>query len=169
MSAPTRIVDLARRTPGVGPLLGEDDAVVLAQAGALAGLLWPGRGRWPLPGPVRALARTALTAGVAFGIAAGARHGTRLTPSVHPHTEGSLITDGLYSVSRNPIYAGLLVGGAGWAVLRRRTEPLLAWIALLTALVVKVRKEERHLHDRFGHRYTDYRRRTPRFIGTVRR
>lgn len=162
------VVDLARRSPVIGPLLGEDDGVVLAQAAALAGLAWPGRSRWHLPRPVRRVARVALVVGATFGIAAGARHGTRLTPSVHPHTDGSLITDGLYAVSRNPIYAGLLVGGAGWAVLRRRPEPLLAWVALLTALVVKVRKEERHLHDRFGRRYADYRRRTPRFVGPVR-
>lgn len=168
MTGRTGIVDLARRSPVIGPLLGPDDGVVLAQAGALAGLLWPGRGRWHLPGPVRGIAGTALAVGVVFGIAAGARHGTRLTPSVHPHTDGSLITDGFYAVSRNPIYTGLLVGGAGWAVLRRRPEPILAWIALLTTLAVKVRKEERHLHDRFGHHYADYRDRTPRFVGPAR-
>lgn len=111
------------------------------------------------------LAGSALLAGGAFGVAAGAAHGGLLTPRVEPPSEADLLTDGLYAVSRNPIYGGLLVAGAGWVVLRRRPEPIVAWCALLATLTAKARHEEHRLTARFGPAYTDYRRRTPRFVG----
>jgi protein-S-isoprenylcysteine O-methyltransferase Ste14 len=84
---------------------------------------------------------------------------------VEPPGEAELLTDGVYAVSRNPIYGGLLAAGAGWAVLRRRVEPVLAWWVLLAALTTKARHEEHRLAARFGPAYTDYLRRTPRFVG----
>ena len=142
------------------------DGVVVGQAAALAALGWPGRARWRLPDPVRALAKAATAAGVVLAVLAGSAHGRRLTPSVEPPEGVELLRTGPYAMSRNPIYLGLLVGGAGWAVLRRRPEPLLAWAALLAVLNVKVRAEERRLRARFGAEYVRYLARTPRFVGS---
>lgn len=151
--------------PGMDRWIGPDDGIVVVQALALAALAWPGRARWPLPGPLRVLAGSALLAGGAFGVAAGAVHGGLLTPRVEPPRDAELLTDGVYAISRNPIYGGLLTAGAGWAVLRRRPEPVVAWCVLLAALVAKARHEEHRLAARFGPAYTDYHRRTPRFVG----
>lgn len=137
--------------------------LVTAQAVTLAGLLWPGRARWPLPRAVVGLAVTTTAAGVAISVAGALRHGTRLTPHVAPPRDLPLLQDGVYARSRNPIYAGLLLGGAGWAVLRRRPEPLVAWVALTAVLQLKVRHEEHHLEARFGDPYRTYVARTPRF------
>lgn len=68
-------------------------------------------------------------------------------------------------MSRNPIYAGLLVGGLGVAVLRRRVRPLAAWTSLAVVLHVKSGKEEQALLERFGAEYEAYRRRVPRLLG----
>ena len=166
MSGPAaRLAARVSIRPGMDRWIGPDDGVVVVQALALTALAWPGRGRWPLAAPVRALAVCGLVGGAVFGIAAGAAHGSRLTPRVEPPADAELLTDGPYALSRNPIYAGLLVAGAGWAVLRRRPEPVLAWVGLLAALTVKAREEEHRLNARFGAVYEEYRRRTPRFVG----
>jgi protein-S-isoprenylcysteine O-methyltransferase Ste14 len=151
--------------PGMHRWIGPDDGVVVAQAAALAALAWPGRARWHLPAAVRATAAAALVVGGGLAVAAGGTHGARLTPRVEPPDDAELFTAGPYARSRNPIYAGLLVASAGWAVLRRRPEPLLAWAALLAVLTRKTRHEEVRLAERFGTTYEEYRRRTPRFVG----
>src|SRR5665648_790144 len=154
--------------PGMERWIGPDDGAVVAQSLSLAALAWPGRARWHLPGPVRAAGCAALVGGGAVGIAAGRTHGARLTPRVEPPEGADLFTGRMYAWSRNPIYAGLLVAGGGWAVLRRRPEPMLAWAGLLAALTTKVRHEEVRLRERFGDDYEAYRRRTPRFFGLPR-
>jgi protein-S-isoprenylcysteine O-methyltransferase Ste14 len=145
------------------------DGVVAAQLLAMAGLLWPGRGRWRLPGPVTAGAVAVTAAGAALGAAGLRAQGTRLTPRVEPPAGAGLLTEGPYRVSRHPVYAGLLIGAAGWAVLRRRPEPLLAWAALAAVLHVKTQLEEHSLRARFGSAYDDYASRTPRMLGRAGR
>ncbi|WP_024287530.1 isoprenylcysteine carboxylmethyltransferase family protein [Cellulomonas sp. KRMCY2] len=141
------------------------DRIVAAQAFALAALAFPGRARWPLPTPVTAAATLATASGAALAVWGARPHGRRLTPRVATPTDLPLLRSGPYALSRNPIYAGLLLAGAGWALLRRRPEPLVAWAALAVVLSVKVRREEAHLVGRFGPSYEDYRRSTPRFLG----
>lgn len=158
---------LARR-PGWGRWIGPDDAVVVAQALCLAALAWPGRPRWPLQAGTAVAAGAATAAGVGLAVAAGATHGSRLTPRVEPPDDAPLLTAGPYAVSRHPLYGGLLLGTAGWALLRRRPEPLLAWAALLAVLNHKATREEDRLAARYGPVYEAYRARTPRFVGLPR-
>jgi protein-S-isoprenylcysteine O-methyltransferase Ste14 len=158
-----RVLDLPRRSPEFA------DALVVAQGLAMAGLLWPGRGRWHLPRVVRTAALGVTAGGTAFGLAGLAQLGRHATPRVEPREGAPLRTGGLYAVSRNPVYAGLLVGAGGFALLRRRREPLLAVAGLAAVLHLKVLLEERRLRARFGPEYSAYARRTPRLIGLPRR
>lgn len=151
--------------PGWERWIGPDDGVVVAQALGLAALAWPGRARWSLPAPLTVGAAGVTLAGAGFAAVAGAAHGTRLTPRVEPPDGAPLLTSGPYALSRHPVYGGLLAAGAGWAVLRRRPEPLVAWAALLGVLTVKTRREEVRLAARYGPTYEAYRARTPRFLG----
>lgn len=144
------------------------DRIVAAQAASLAGLAWPGRPRWGLPAGARALALALTAAGGTLSVLAARPHGRRLTPRVAPPSDAELLDSGPYAISRHPIYAGLVVAALGLAVLRRRPEPLLAWAALVAVLTVKTSREEVHLAARFGERYEEYRRRTPRFVGLPR-
>lgn len=160
-----RIAARVSRRPGMERWIGPDDDVVVLQAAALASLAWPGPARWRLPAPVVAIAGAAAAVGATIGVLAAATHHGHLTPRVEPPDDLDLLRHGPYAASRNPIYAGLLLAGAGWAVLRRRPEPALAWVALFTILHVKARREEHRLHSRFGAEYERYRARTPRFIG----
>lgn len=141
------------------------DSVLAAQAAALAGLGWPGRPRWHLPAPVRTAAAAALLAGGALALAGAVEQGRQLTPRIDPPDDARLLTSGAYRWSRHPVYAGLLVAGAGLAVLRRRPEPLAAWSALAAVLHLKSGLEEQALRRRFGSAYDAYAARTPRLLG----
>lgn len=166
LAAPARTIAAAlARRPGWGRWIGPDDAVVVGQAASLAALAWPGRPLWRLGTTTAAAAGAAMAAGAGLAVAAGTAHGALLTPRVEPPDDAALLTTGPYAVSRNPIYGGLLVGTAGWALLRRRPEPLLSWCALLAVLTAKAEQEEERLAARYGQAYEDYRARTPRFLG----
>jgi protein-S-isoprenylcysteine O-methyltransferase Ste14 len=148
--------------------IGPEDDVVVVQALALAALAWPGRGRWRLPPSLAVLACGATATGTALGLLAAAPHANHLTPRVEPPEDLELLRDGVYALSRNPMYTGLLLATGGWAVLRRRPEPMLAWAALAGVLHAKTHREEALLNARFGAEYERYRIRTPRFAGRPR-
>ena len=72
----------------------------------------------------------------------------------------SLVTRGLYSKIRHPVY---LFGSAAYfgALLALQIWPVLAaWLALLPLEVVRARRESRLLRERFGESYERYRMRT---------
>ena len=76
-----------------------------------------------------------------------------------------LVTDGPFSLTRNPLYlAGTmlvlgigLVSGIAWFL-------LLAILAAFTVQKVTIEREERHLQARFGETYLDYSRRVRRWL-----
>lgn len=129
--------------------------------------LWP-CGAWfadiatwlRVPGVVLALA------GIALDVAA-MRMMHRAQTNVLPHRGAQhLVTDGVFAISRNPIYLGnaLLMTGVALAM----HWPWLLACALLAAALVEwlaIRREERHLAARFGDAFADYTRRVPRWIG----
>ncbi len=142
------------------------DVLVPVQLVALgAAALWPGRARWSLPGPVSVGADLVAAGGVGLVAAGALSLGRDLTPFVTPRDGASLRTGGSYAISRNPIYAGLLLLAGGVAVRRRRPEPLAAFAVLATALHVKTGAEEERLRERFGADYEAYAARVPRMIG----
>ena len=90
------------------------------------------------------------------------RHETGLLPG---QATRQMIERGPYRFSRNPLYVGMLVLYVGLALL----SPTFWGLALFPAAVLLVlwgaiRPEERFLHERFGARYDDYRRRVRRWV-----
>jgi protein-S-isoprenylcysteine O-methyltransferase Ste14 len=78
---------------------------------------------------------------------------------------GSLQTTGLYRYSRNPQLVGGFLFILGYAILWPSWHGLL-WCALWIPIAhLMVRGEEEHLARVFGQEYTDYCRRTPRYLG----
>jgi protein-S-isoprenylcysteine O-methyltransferase Ste14 len=76
-----------------------------------------------------------------------------------------LITEGPYSVSRNPLYALSIVGAAGaGAQLGSIAMALAAGAVVYFVFLLVVFKEERVLADRFGETYREYLDRVPRFM-----
>jgi protein-S-isoprenylcysteine O-methyltransferase Ste14 len=81
-----------------------------------------------------------------------------------------LITHGPFAYSRNPRYLAATVTWFGWAIFYGSVVFLVLTVVGWTLLsYLMVPQEERGLEARFGAAYRDYRRRVPRWIGTIRR
>ncbi len=81
-----------------------------------------------------------------------------------------LITHGPFAYSRNPRYLAATVTWFGWAIFYGSVVFLVLTVVGWTLLsYLMVPQEERGLESRFGAAYRDYRRRVPRWIGTIRR
>lgn len=94
------------------------------------------------------------------------RYYHRHQTSILPHTPDSdLITDGLFSYSRNPVYLALGLGYAA-ATLLLDAPFALALLPVLMYVLHRyvVPREEAYLLRRFGPRYMAYMRQTPRWM-----
>ena len=91
----------------------------------------------------------------------------RIGTNVYTFEEpGELVTEGLYGISRNPMYLGLAVAGRGPALV----SATLSALVLSTAFAAVMRfwyiaHEEAAMRRKFGDRYDAYRRRVPRWLG----
>jgi protein-S-isoprenylcysteine O-methyltransferase Ste14 len=90
------------------------------------------------------------------------RHETGLLPGQATQT---MIEEGPYRRSRNPLYVGLLALYLGLALLAPTLWGLVLFpAAVLLVLWGAIRPEERFLHERFGAPYDDYARRVRRWL-----
>ena len=111
------------------------------------------------------LAGLAVGGGIALaGLIAFLR--ARTTPNpLQPQQASTLVTDGIYRFTRNPMYLGMalaLLGWAGWLA-----HPLaLACIPLAMAWLQRfqIQPEERILEQRFGEAFRRYRQRVRRWL-----
>ena len=91
-----------------------------------------------------------------------ARHQTGLLPGQATNT---MIEEGPFRVSRNPLYVGLLALYLGSALLAPTLWGLVLFpTAVLLVLWGAIQPEERFLHKRFGAPYDDYMRRVRRWL-----
>jgi protein-S-isoprenylcysteine O-methyltransferase Ste14 len=72
----------------------------------------------------------------------------------------ALVTHGIYSRVRNPIYTFGMLWIAGVILVLRLPALLVVLVALLPMQFVRARREARVLEERFGEEYRAYRRRT---------
>jgi len=80
----------------------------------------------------------------------------------------SLVVSGLYRISRNPMYLGLITILIGWAFLLGSLSPYFL-IVVFEQLIVRfqIQPEERALARKFGDEYTSYAQRVNRWIGFI--
>ena len=91
-----------------------------------------------------------------------AKHGTGLLPG---QPTDALIEEGPFRLSRNPLYVGLLALYLAITLLAPTFWGLLVFpAAVLLVFWGAIRPEERFLHQRFGARYDEYRRRVRRWL-----
>lgn len=135
---------------------------------AFLGLEWLQARLWPVP----ALGRWAdwlggalVLAGFALMLAAVAEM-ARARTTVWPRAQASsLVTSGIFRLSRNPIYLGDALVLAGCALAWSAVSGLLL-VPLFTAIITRrfIRGEEAGLARAFGPAFEAYRRRTRRWI-----
>jgi protein-S-isoprenylcysteine O-methyltransferase Ste14 len=106
---------------------------------------------------------TALGVGLALaGVVAVVRHRTTIVPH---HPVATLLTSGVYRISRNPMYAGLAIAYLGLALLFDSWWPLALWPLVIFAVRgLVIRPEEEYLTRRFEQAYTDYRGHVRRWL-----
>lgn len=133
--------------------------------------MWLGAREWPrsgfhLPGRPYVAAGFAL-AGALFallGVVSFRRAKTTVNP-MRPGSASSLVTSGVYRLTRNPMYLGFLLTLLGWA----------AWLSNAAAFAAvpgfvlymdcfQIRPEERALRSRFDQEFNAYKARVRRWI-----
>ena len=96
------------------------------------------------------------------------RKRTTINP-MHPDRASRLVVSGIFSVSRNPMYLGLVCSLAGWALLLGSPLGLLVvWLFVRLLVIVQIAPEESALRRRFGTAYADYTDRVHRWMGRRR-
>ncbi len=112
----------------------------------------------PMPGAyIVAFAFTFIGGGIAIaGVSAFRRHDTTVHP-MKPETTVSIVTNGIYRFTRNPMYLGLALVLMGWAMFLANLAALLlvpAYVAYMTRF--QIQPEERALLAKFGPDYAEY-------------
>jgi protein-S-isoprenylcysteine O-methyltransferase Ste14 len=75
-----------------------------------------------------------------------------------------LVTGGLFSLSRNPIFSGMFLTLAGLALIAPAPWMLIGCAVALVLVSLQVRLEERHLVETHGSEYMSYASRVGRFL-----
>ena len=138
--------------------------VVLVAAGLQVGPDWAG----PLRVITSALGIVALGAGLVLGWRGIRDLGSALTPNPHPKADATLVETGVYAHARHPIYGGIIVAAAGWALVTASLTAGAVVVVLVAFFTLKSMREEAWLERAFAG-YDAYRRRTRRFIPWIGR
>lgn len=140
--------------------------VLLAGAGMFLVARYAPAFAWAVPGR-EVLAGLLFASGVVIavaGVLAFRRMHTTVNPT-RPETSSAVVSTGIYGITRNPMYLGMLLVLAAWAVWLGSVLALL-FLPLFVAWMTRFQivPEERALSDRFGPVYAEYRRSVRRWI-----
>jgi protein-S-isoprenylcysteine O-methyltransferase Ste14 len=128
-----------------------------AQIVALGAMFWV-LATWSAPWNAQRYLGTALAIIGAAGIAS-ARYELGKSFSIRPEAH-KLVTTGIYSRIRNPIYLFGAVMIAGVILVLQRPQWWIALFVIVIAQAVRARREARVLEAAFGDAYREYRRKT---------
>jgi protein-S-isoprenylcysteine O-methyltransferase Ste14 len=133
------MLGVARSTPGLSSTLAVSSALALALAA---------------PGVALMVA----------GVVAFRANQTTVNPMT-PGASSSVVSSGVYRVTRNPMYVGMVLALAGWAVYLSNAGAavlLPAFVAYMTQYQIK--PEERALLAKFGSEFAQYMSRVRRWL-----
>jgi protein-S-isoprenylcysteine O-methyltransferase Ste14 len=89
---------------------------------------------------------------------------TTMNP-VNPISASTLVTQGIFSISRNPMYVGMIVVLVGWAVYLKVALP---WVMIPLFVVYmttfQIIPEEKALTEKFGETYLAYKKKVRRWV-----
>ena len=75
-----------------------------------------------------------------------------------------LITSGLFSISRNPIFIGVIIAQVGFFLALPSVFSFICLVVGVSMLLVQEHEEERNLLTHHGNAYEDYRNEVPRWL-----
>jgi len=75
-----------------------------------------------------------------------------------------LVKKGVFKISRNPIFLGMITTLLGLLLVLTNALTLLSFVVGVVLISIQVRLEEKYLLTRHGDEYAEYRRRVRRWI-----
>jgi protein-S-isoprenylcysteine O-methyltransferase Ste14 len=146
----------------VGNLIGGSSPVLV-----LAGVIDPFSA---IDGPVAHVAGVILAAGgIAIVFAAQMGMGSSWRIGVAEDQDTDLVTGGLFTLSRNPIYAGMFVTWTGFFLMVPTIPAIVGWAMVVLALEGQVRLVEEPFMRKTHLEYADYEHRVGRFFPGIGR
>lgn len=97
-----------------------------------------------------------LTLGFAWAILSHFSLGHAWTSGVDENGQKPLVTQGVYSLSRNPIYLGVLTAQFGFMLALPSVFSVICFIVGVTTIVRQTQVEESHLFEKYTEHYTNY-------------
>ena len=141
-------------------------AVGLLIAAAMWGIAQVSPATLAVPNPHFAAAVIAL-AGITFdiaGIISFQRAKTTINP-LRPNKTTSLVSSGVYRITRNPMYVGMLFLLIAWAIFMSSPWALLGPLAFVLYMNrFQISPEERVLEGLFGDDFANYRKKVRRWL-----
>ncbi len=161
---------LDRLQEGVFVMIGLRVTALFEFLGFAAYMIEPRWMQWsamPLPDWLRwgAVAPAVVSIGLMFWSFASL--GRNLTDTVVTRWEHHLVTNGPYRWVRHPLYTAWTLLFASWCVISANWFLGAAAAVVMLFLIVRTRREEQLLIERFGDEYRDYMRTTGRFLPRI--
>ncbi|RIV32729.1 methyltransferase family protein [Micromonospora radicis] len=139
-------------------------ALLLGLAGPIAGLGGLPRVDALDHGGIQAAGLTLAVAGLTGTLGAQLQMGTAWRVGVDPTERTTLVTTGAFALTRNPIFAAMMVTSAGLALMVANPVALAAMVVLIGSVQAQVRAvEEPYLRRVHGPSYAAYAARVGRF------
>ena len=121
-----------------------------------------------MPWPIRALGLALFAAAIWILHRSHADLGRLWSPTVELRDDHELVTVGVYSRVRHPMYTAHVLWGASQAMLFPNViAGPLALIVMLAIMPIRITREERAMLDRFGDDYRVYMGRTGRVLPRI--
>lgn len=76
----------------------------------------------------------------------------------------SLITNGLFSISRNPVFLGMIISTAGLFLIMPNAITFFVTVTSYIIIQIQIRLEEEHLQRMHGAEYSQYKQKVKRLI-----
>ncbi len=120
---------------------------------------------WTLPDQVAWAMFGLVLLGLGFTWAARLHLGPLWSSTSAPTEDHRIVDSGPYAIVRHPVYAGLLLAAFATAAERGRLEAVAGALALIAAISLRAKLEERFLRRDLGDdAYGSYRRRVPMLV-----
>lgn len=102
--------------------------------------------------------------GMGFNLLVRRELGKNWIPLAKTTEEQELVTSGIYSKIRHPFYTSILILFLGVAVMAWNLYALLFYVLFVTAVLIRIKKEEKELITKFGDEYRSYREEVPMLV-----
>lgn len=128
--------------------------------------LTEGIGRIVLPRPdlASAIGWTLIAVSIAWVVLAQFQMGRSWRVGIDHAVPTELVAKGLFRISRNPIFLGMIVQLIGLTLVQTDAVTLSILLAAFVLISVQIRIEEAHLTELHGQVYADYRARVRRWL-----